>query len=396
MDVKAILLIGGGPDYSHNASSPAELLGGIPLAHFDVLGLPVVEHMLRRLQSFGVSHATLLHHPPSAGGRFLSASHDYSQLNVQRIPANGNLWQAAGDAFENCLAAGADLVLILRLGAYAEVDYEALIQHHIDQHCSVTPVVDAHGRQLDQFLLNAAACNDAVVLFSSRMTRLRKRQKPFRVAGYVNRLRTASDLRRLAIDAFLGRNSIEPQGTQIRPGVWVHAGAKVHRNARIVAPAFIGEHAKIRSSAVITRASVVEHHAEVDCGTVVEGSTILPFTSLGAGLDVAHSVCCLQRLTDLSRNTEVEINDGRILGIKGLSPLLRMAGIAAEFLRFKLKDIRRGLSSPSDRVKTTQVPGSFESADAELGNPVMEVQEDGAGPSGLASRLPVSRRYGAH
>ena len=65
----------------------------------------------------------------------------------------------------------------------------------------------------------------------------------------------------------------------------------------------------------------MEHHAEVDCGTVVEDSTVLPFTYIGAGLDVVHSVSGFHHLTDLPRNTEVEIKDGKLLGMKALSPI---------------------------------------------------------------------------
>ncbi|MGO9517645.1 MAG: hypothetical protein ACLPND_11415, partial [Candidatus Korobacteraceae bacterium] len=269
-----------------------------------------------------------------------------------------------------------DLILVLRIGPYLEIDHEKLIQHHLDKHCCVTATVDTDGRRLDYFILNASARNDAAALFGSRMTRLRKQEEPFRFTGYVNRLRDASDLRRLAVDGLLARNSVNPQGRQVRPGVWVQRPAHIHRKARIVAPAFIGAHARIRDAAVITRASAVEHHAQVDCGTVVEDSTLLPFTCLGAGLEVAHSVSGFRRLIDLPRKTEVEINDGKILGMRVLSPILRFAGITSAFFAFKLKDIYRGLFLQSHRDKTAVIPESLEPAAAALESPVMEPQKD--------------------
>ncbi len=93
----------------------------------------------------------------------------------------------------------------------------------------------------------------------------------------------------------------------MKPGVWVGEGARIHHKARIVAPAFIGAQTKIRASALITRSTVIEHHAEVDCGTVVENSTVLPYTYVGAGLDVMHSVVGFRRLRTWCANVEVEI-----------------------------------------------------------------------------------------
>ena len=105
------------------------------------------------------------------------------------------------------------------------------------------------------------------------------------------------------------------QARELKPGIWVGDGARIHRKARIVAPAFIGAYSKIRASALITRGSAIEHHAEVDCGTVVENSTVLPFTYVGAGLDVMHSVVGFRRLAHLVRKVEVEISDAKLVGM---------------------------------------------------------------------------------
>jgi len=393
MDIKAIVLITR-PGKNISGSDTEETLGGVSMAYLDVLGLPIVERILMKLRQFRVSNTILMGNFRTADGPF-TRFRSSEWLSLQRIESRGEgFWRAAEGAFEKCLQGGADLVLALRIGPYAEIDYEELIQHHINKHCSVTAVVDRNGKWLDTFVLNAAARADAGALFGSRMKELRKPGEPFRVTGYVNRLRDARDLRRLAVDGLLQKNSIQPHGTQIKPGVWVHLPARIHPRARVVAPAFIGAHARIRASAVITRASVVEHHAEVDCGTVVEDSTVLPFTGLGAGLEVAHSVSGFHRLYDLQRHTQVEIMDGKILGMKVLSPIVRGAGIAREFFAFKLKDIYRGLVKlPSRRTGAADLPESLDTA-AALQSPVMGAQEQGPGSSDLASQLPVSRRYG--
>ena len=48
MDVKAIILVGGEADASHR-------LGGVPIAFLDVLGEPVLQRVLNRLEHFGVT-----------------------------------------------------------------------------------------------------------------------------------------------------------------------------------------------------------------------------------------------------------------------------------------------------------------------------------------------------
>jgi len=374
MDISAILLIGGSPAASDDGSSTEEKVGGVAIAYLDVLGMAIMERVLLRLQDYGISSTTVISNFGTPDGPFKRFS-SVKRPEVQRVETDGQqFWQVADDQFEKCRQAGADLVLVLRIGPYVDIDYETLIQHHLDHHCAVTAAVDTDGMRLDQFVLNASARNDAATLFSSRMTRLRKQEEPFRFTGYVNRLRDASDLRRLAVDGLLARNSVHPQGRQVRPGVWVQRPAHIHRKARIVAPAFIGAHARIRDAAVITRGSVVEHHAQVDCGTVVEDSTLLPFTCVGAGLEVAHSVSGFYRLIDLPRRTEVEIKDGKILGMRVLNPILRFAGITSAFFAFKLKDIYRGLFLPSDTISV--IPESLEPAPAALESPVMEPQKD--------------------
>ena len=55
MDVKAILIVGGAAADAAVDASPRETVGGMPIAYLDVLGLPVLQHLLHRLRRFGVS-----------------------------------------------------------------------------------------------------------------------------------------------------------------------------------------------------------------------------------------------------------------------------------------------------------------------------------------------------
>src|SRR5262249_56194135 len=72
--------------------------------------------------------------------------------------------------------------------------------------------------------------------------------------------------------------------------------------------------ALIRDGAVITRCATVEHHAQIDCGTVVENCTVLPYTSVGACLDLAHSVAGFGQIVHLRRGVATEVADTKLLG----------------------------------------------------------------------------------
>ncbi len=102
-------------------------------------------------------------------------------------------------------------------------------------------------------------------------------------------------------------------GRQIRPGVWAGPGAQIEREARIVAPAYIGAGAKICKSAVITRGSNVERNAFVDCGTVVENASVLPSSYVGAGLDVSMLSSASVASRTLHRKIEIEVHDRSLL-----------------------------------------------------------------------------------
>ena len=97
----------------------------------------------------------------------------------------------------------------------------------------------------------------------------------------------------------------------------------IHRDARIVAPAYLGAYARVRALAVITRGSVVERNSEIDCGTVVENSTVLPFSRIGAGLDVSFSVVGFRHIFHLQREVAVEIADERLLDMASTSVTVR-------------------------------------------------------------------------
>ena len=123
------------------------------------------------------------------------------------------------------------------------VDYEKLVQFHLDHHSRLTRVCDQQGEALDLFVISASRRNDAAFIFRNMLERFRVPPDVFLLDDHQNRLQTIADFRRLALESFAGKNGIEPQGEQIKPGVWVapgradsprgaHCGASLYRRLR--------------------------------------------------------------------------------------------------------------------------------------------------------------------
>jgi NDP-sugar pyrophosphorylase family protein len=363
MDVRAIILVGAPIEPSKAAdgdgTSMAQLRDGtisrVPIPLLPLFGRSLISRVAERLILSGVDNVTVLAtcEAPFAEPRTLT-----SQVSWKIVPAE-NLCRAAEDEFADLAQRGAELVLVLRMGPYVEINLDNLLQFHIDQRSRVTQVWDSQG-PMDLFVISSSRRNDAAHLFRTGLTRSRVPVREFRFSGYVNRLEHPRDFRQLTIDSFSLKTAIQPDGKQIRPGIWKEDGAKIDRGARIVAPAYIGAHSQIRASALLTRGSAIEHHCFVDCGTAIDNSTVLPFSQIGAGLDLCNSILAFRQVTSLSRNVTAEIEDPKLVRAVSQAASVRLLAQAAEMIAYLPKQIWRGLSGvespqPVSIAETTNV-----------------------------------------
>ena len=382
MDVRAILLVGGQP-----ASATSETVGGVPIGFLDVLGDTVLGRVIARLQRFGISGMALVSETPTA----LPYAREVVRPDITWTQTSReNFWRGAENAFVDLAQAGAELVLVVRVGAYAEIDFEELIQFHLDKGCRVASAEDADGVPLDILSISASRRNDAAFLFRHELRQFRTPCENYVFRGYINRLENAADLRRLTMDAFLGNVAFKPIGTEIRPGVWAGEGARIHKLARVLAPAFIGDYAKIRARAVITRGSSVSHHAEVDCGTVVESSNVLPYACIGAGLDVTHSVVGFSHIANLRRNVEIEIEDPKLISMTPVYAPARALGSALSLATLIPRSIIRSVVGRASKAPRT-LPDAINTPPSTLKIPEEASQSPG---SFTSNHLAVVRRYG--
>jgi len=393
MELKALILVGA--PVAHGSSAAPEMLSGVPFACLDVLGATVLERIAQRLRAAGISQLSLITNASTDARAYVEDVLHKTGFDVISETSD-RFWQSAEDTFEQFRQHGTDMVLILNLGPYVELDYEDLIQHHITNRCRMTTVTGPDGAGLGTFVVDASRRGDAATLFRSGLQRVRDDCERFVARGHVNLLRSASDFRRLAIDGLLEKNAVRPVGREVKPGVWAGHGALIHRKARLLAPAFIGAYSNVRAAALITRNSVIEHHAEVDCGTVVENSTILPYTYVGAGLDVMHSIVGFHSISHLVRDVAVEIQDRKLVGTAPTRTVFRTLGSAAAYFVVLPKKVYRGLWARVRKIRPAPLPETQEAPPTDLATPELNEpgsdQQVGEFPANFA----VVRRYGEH
>lgn len=329
MDIRGLVLIN-----SAGVAGVEEAGSSISLALTDVAGKSPLQRIAERLRKFGISPVTAVVEET----RDLQSCPEVNSVFSPR----DRFWRIAESTFNDLAQAGAELVVLIRLGSYAEIDLERFVQFHIDRHCRVSQAL--HDTQpLEIFCISASRRNDAASLFRSQLSKCRIDCPLFEHFGYVNPLASAYDQRQFAIDILMARTETAPAGEEIKPGVWVARKGQLEKGSRVLAPAFIGSYATIRSGAVITRCTTVEHHAQVDCGTVVENSSVLPYAYLGAGLDLAHSIAGMKMITNLRRGARVEIHDTKLLGTVVATSGQKLLSSAAELVTYLPKQFLRGL-----------------------------------------------------
>jgi NDP-sugar pyrophosphorylase family protein len=284
----------------HDASSKNSLAPSLaqrgPLACVEVLGRSVVERLVGELHRAGVSAIAVFVN--SANAKCVGSK-------VKVCATNEEVWDSATRQLQAYRQGSVEAVLVARVGAYLDFDLKDALQFHREHGQSVTRAFHQE-KPMDLWIIDPAGIGpeaDVAAILSAAGP------SHYPLRGYVNRLERPQDLRRLVVDGLTSGCRLRPHGTELRPGIWMDDGAQVHRDARIVAPAFIGRGAKIAEQCLITRCSNVESDCQVDYGTVVEDSSILSNSYVGIGLDLSHSIVDGNSLLNLERGVMLEITD---------------------------------------------------------------------------------------
>jgi hypothetical protein len=275
------------------------LLSRLPFV--DVLGRSVLLRVLDRLKAAAIEPVKILAELPDG----VDAG-DVSRLR-QDAPFR------VRPTIEQFAQQGAQLVVCLRCAPYVEIDFSELLRFHASKKASYTTVY-RQGRKLSVFVADLVRPATTISALLDWLDAGQIACARFPFAGYVNELQTLSDFRCLAKDGLSRASQLEPIAEEVRPGIWCGPGAHVSHEARLVSPAFVGANSVIRKGALITRASNIERDCEVDVGTAVEDSTVLPNTLAGPGLELVNAIVDGAGLYDLRRLTHINVEDDKILG----------------------------------------------------------------------------------
>jgi anti-anti-sigma factor len=290
-------------------NSEKDTLLGEPLGCVEIGGRSMTERSIERLVEAGVEVITVLLPENFRKPKFRAS---FANVCFQTVSDHS---AAISDILVRYAANDVEHSFVMSADAYAETDLLDLYYFHHESRQAVTRTFDRHG-SLALWVVNCSKANEPN--FEISLVQAQTGPSPavggsYFIREYVNRLTHPRDLRQFAEDSLRGRCESRPSGKQIRPGVWMDDKAEVHRRARIVAPAYIGCRSEIKAEAVVTRFSSIERDCCIDCGTVVEDSSVLADTNVGIWLDVCHAVVSGKKLLSLSRDVAVEISDVSIV-----------------------------------------------------------------------------------
>ena len=112
---------------------------------------------------------------------------------------------------------------------------------------------------------------------------------------------------------FMPRAAADVGVREVQPGVFVGLRSQVHKDARLVAPCWIGANVRIDDRAVIGPRAIVEESAYVDEGAEISASVIGPQTYVGVLTEVRDSFAWGRQLLNLQNGSRLEVPDSFLL-----------------------------------------------------------------------------------
>lgn len=301
---EAIIVVGSDRRPVEHAASRWTLetaVGGDGFATVEILGQSVLQRTVAELKEAKFDDVSICVDGPS--------SSQVDETNADATDPLMSAWESVAERLRKIANNGAAPVLISELSAYAELDFTDLLRLHQESNKAVTRVFHEAG-PIGVWVVNPAMFPD---INEVRRVLDEIDGAEYCASGYINRLESPADLRRLVNDGLTGRCQCRPQGFEVKPGIWMAPGAHVEKAARIVAPAFIGRGVTIGDECLITRGSNVESDSEVDYGTTIEATSILSNTYVGIGLDLSHSIAQGSDLVNLQHQVVLHISDPAVM-----------------------------------------------------------------------------------
>ena len=320
VQIGAILMLAA--SNGNEADSPESLQDGarrrrrfisnVPNVSLDLLGKSLVDRTAAKLRQAGVKTTTVIPEGPTL-----------AQLLAARSLVPNDSVATCERAVSDSVGQGVQTLLLLRVGAYSDLDFEELLRFHGEHGAALTQVYAPDG-SLDIAVVDAESLRNVGGAYRKTLSALIPQQERFFYEGYVNRLRKPQDFHRLTEDALSGKCDLRPTGTEVGDGIWFGAGAEVDDSCVIDGPAFVGAATHVAACCTISGGSAIERNCEIDFGTTVEQSWILQETYVGLSLSVRRSIVSNQKIFHLDRKAEIAITDSRL--IRATVPIAQSGG----------------------------------------------------------------------
>ena len=308
MQIGAILTLPGGrrseADLSRSSSNyfTKELFGTSRRMLTDILGKSLLDRTLDKVRQLESSEPALI-----------SEASPSNHVLPSNAPKNSGYTAAWESAINQHLRNGVNLLLLIRMSAYQELDYTDLIRFHLERGAPITQAY-RYDSPLDVAIVSASAVRGSVGPYRQSLSKLISQQQRYSYTGYLNRLSSPQEFRALVEAGLRGECGLHPVGTETHPMVWYGEGAQVDGSAAVSGPAFIGSGARVSAYSVVSGATSIERNSEIDCGTTVEESSVLADSYVGVGLHVKRAIVANQRLFHLDRHVEVGFGDHTLIG----------------------------------------------------------------------------------
>ncbi|MGZ5008416.1 MAG: sugar phosphate nucleotidyltransferase [Methylobacter sp.] len=341
--MKAVILAGGQGTRLH------PLTENIPKPMVNLLGRPIMEHIVHHLRSHGFTDllATLYFRPRVIRDHFADGS-DFS-VNMSYTLEHKPLGTAGS------VKLGSDVLcetfLVIAGDALTDFDLADFWKFHRSKKAKVSiclkrvpdpgefgvVVTDEEGR-IQRFLEKpgvSEVCSDTVntgiYLIEPDILARIPEETPYDFAGdlfpqlmadnvpmfayvaegYWNDIGTISQLKQSHWDFLDGKLRLPVSGHQVAERVWLGDGARVSEDAELTAPCWVGDNVRIHSSTKIGPYSVICPDVEIDARAMITRSIVMNNSFIGESCDLRN--CIIGNNNILEANCAV--GDEAVIGI---------------------------------------------------------------------------------
>ncbi len=165
-----------GPQY------PCQAVGDDPLACQEILGETLLQRTLNALGDAGIRQQTVLVEESGLESLFPS-----------RLGTIGKFFSAWEASVERQLDEGAEILFLIRLGAYLDLDFARVLDFHRQSSGVLTQVYD-HKKAFDVALVSTSHLRGENGSYRGRLGALIPYHKRYSFTGYTNPLREPRDL----------------------------------------------------------------------------------------------------------------------------------------------------------------------------------------------------------